>query len=100
MPQPLEFRFRAYSGRVGWLTILMALVLVLVIAVVAFGALLILAPLMLIAATIYYLFPSLRRSRRRQQGVNQSAIIDGEYRIVEPREGEDKSTRDDPPSLA
>ena len=100
MPKPFEFRFRAYSGRVRWPTILVALILVLVITVVAFGAALILALLMLVAAAIHYLFPSLRRSQRRQQGVKQSVIIDGEYRILEPREGDSKSTWDDPPRIA
>jgi hypothetical protein len=100
MPQPFEFRFRAYSGWIRWLTILMALLLVFVIAVLAFGALMILAPVMLVAATIYYLFPGVRRNTRRQQGVKQSMTIDGEYRILEPREGDGKPTPDDRPRVA
>jgi hypothetical protein len=104
MPQPIVFRIRSASGRVGWLTVLTALVLVgivvFVIVVVALGALLILAPVMIVAGLIYYLFPGARFRSRRDQTPKAPEIIDGEYRVVEPFEDEHTPSPGDRPRLS
>jgi len=93
MPQPMGFHVRL--GWSGWLTLLIVLGLVIaiaaVVAVLLLGVFVILLPVVLIAALLYYLFPNLRyrqTGERREQD-----IIEGEYRVVDPRRLE----RDPPP---
>ena len=83
MPQP---SFHVRLGWSGWLTLLIALALVLtvaaVLAVVLLGVFILLLPVVLVGAALYYFFPSLR-NRHRDQWREQD-IIEGEYRVVDP----------------
>jgi hypothetical protein len=94
MPQPMGFHVRL--GWSGWFTLLIALSLILAIAAVVatlvLGAFIILLPVALISALLFYLFPGLRRQRPGQRG--QVEIIEGEYRVVDPHQLE----RDTPPA--
>lgn len=94
MPQPNGFYVRL--GWSGWLTLLIAIVLVLtvaaVLAIVLLGVFIILLPVVLIGALLYYLFPGLRY--RHQAQWTEVDTIEGEYRVVDPRQIE----RDPPPS--
>ncbi len=98
MPGPIIFRFSPGSGRFGWFRLLIILVLtigtLLVIAFVAFSLLIILAPLMLLAAVISYLFPGWR-NRVRYPAAQPSAgdVIDADFRIVE--NADDASAKED-----
>jgi len=90
MPQPMGFHVR--MGWSGWLWLLIVLGLVFaiaaVVAVFLLGVFIILLPVALFSALLLYLFPSLRN--RRPRGPREPDIIDGEYRIVDPREIEDE----------
>jgi hypothetical protein len=94
MPQPTSFNVRL--GWSGWLTLLIALALVLTVAallaVVLLTVFIILLPVVLVGALIYYLFPGLRY---RQQGRwSEPDIIEGQYRVVDLEQIE----HDPPPS--
>ena len=86
MPQPMGFHVRL--GWSGWLTLLIVLGLVFaiaaVVAIVLLGVFIILLPVALVSALLLYLFPSLRN--RRPGKARDPDIIDGEYRIVDPRQ--------------
>jgi len=94
MPQPMGFQIRL--GWSGWLVLALALGLILavatVVAVLLLGAFIILLPVMVAAAVLYYLFPGLRY--RRQETARRRDIIEGEYRVVDPNRRE----LDPPPS--
>ena len=83
MPQP---SFHVRLGWSGWLTLLIALALVLtvaaVLAVVLLGVFILLLPVVLVGAALYYFFPSLRTRHREQW--RETEIIEGEYRVVDP----------------
>jgi uncharacterized membrane protein len=83
MPQP---SFHVRLGWSGWLSLLIALALVLtvaaVLAVVLLGVFIILLPVVIISAVVYYFFPSLRNRYREQW--RETEIIEGEYRVVDP----------------
>jgi hypothetical protein len=55
----------------------------------------VLLPIMLVAGLLYYLFPSLRYPRPGQQ--DETDIIEGEYRIIDPRQIDRDSPSDDRP---
>ena len=97
MPQPMGFHVRL--GWSGWFTLLIALGLVLavasVLAVVLLGVFLILLPIALVGALLYYLFPGLRY--RQQDQWREPDIIEGDYRVVDPRQLERDSSPDDQP---
>jgi hypothetical protein len=86
MPQPMGFRVRL--GWSGWLTLLISLGVVFaiaaVVAIVLLGAFIVLLPVVLISTLLFYLFPSLRP--RRPGSRAEADIIEGEYRIVDPRQ--------------
>jgi hypothetical protein len=92
MPQPMGFHVRL--GWSGWLTLLIALGLVLtvaaVVAIVLLGVFIILLPIVLVGALLYYLFPGLRRHQGRW---SEPDIIEGQYRVVDLEQIE----RDPPP---
>jgi len=83
MPQP---SFHVRLGWSGWLTLLIALALALtvaaVLAVVLLGVFILLLPVVLVGAALYYFFPSLRTRHREQW--RETEIIEGEYRVVDP----------------
>lgn len=83
MPQP---SFHVRLGWSGWLTLLVSVMLVLtvaaVLAIVLLGVFVILLPVVLVGAALYYFFPSLRTRHRYQWG--EPDIIEGEYRVVDP----------------
>lgn len=83
MPQP---SFHVRLGWSGWLTLLIALALVLtvaaVLAVVLLGVFILLLPVVIVGAALYYFFPSLRNHHREQW--RETEIIEGEYRVVDP----------------
>lgn len=85
MPQPIGFYVRL--GWSGWLTLVVALGLVFAVAAVVatllLGLFIVLLPIALVSALLLYFFPSLRT--RRPRGSHDPDIIDGEYRIVDPR---------------
>ena len=91
MPQP---SFHVRLGWSGWLTLLIALALVLtvaaVLAIVLLGVFIILLPVVIVSAVVYYFFPSLRNRYREQW--RETEIIEGEYRVVDPSQ-----IRIDPP---
>jgi hypothetical protein len=91
MPQP---SFHVRLGWSGWLSLLIALVLVLtvaaVVAIVLLGVFIILLPVVIVGAVVYYFFPSLRNRYRDQWP--ETEIIEGEYRVVDPSQ-----IRIDPP---
>ena len=101
MPQPIQFRFRTLSRRTGWLPLIAALTVMILIglllAVVAVGILIILLPALIVTGIIYYVFPRARVRSPRGQTANQPTIIDGEFHIVEPRKIEYDSSRHDLP---
>jgi len=84
MPQPMGFHVRL--GWSGWITLLIAVALVLtvaaVLAIVLLGVFIILLPVVLIGAALYYFFPSLRN--RHQDQWREPDIIEGDYRVVDP----------------
>lgn len=94
MPQPMGFQIRL--GWSGWFALLLALGIVLGLAVVVtvlfLGVFIILLPVIVISAVLYYLFPSLRYRRPHQ--AREREIIEGEYRVVDPTRVE----LDPPPS--
>lgn len=53
-----------------------------IVAVVLLGVFVILLPVVLAGAVLYYFFPSLRTRHRYQQ--RETEIIEGEYRVVDP----------------
>ena len=83
MPQP---SFHVRLGWSGWVALLVSVVLVLtvaaVLAVVLLGVFVILLPVVLVGAALYYFFPSLRARHRYQR--REPDIIEGEYRVVDP----------------
>src|SRR5262245_17680572 len=85
MPQPMGFRIRL--GWSGWLYLVLALGLILavasVVAVLLLGAFIVLLPVIVVAALLYYLFPSLRY-RRQGQWRRERDIVEGDYRVVDP----------------
>lgn len=93
MPQPMGFHVRL--GWSGWLILVIVLGIVFaiaaIVAMVLLGAFIVLLPIALISALLFYLFPSLRPRGTRQKA--EADIIEGEYRIVDPRQVE----RDVPP---
>lgn len=93
MPQPMGFHLRL--GWSGWLTLLIVLGLVIAIAAVVaiflLGVFIVLLPVVLVSALLFYLFPGLRQRRPGKRG--ETDIIEGEYRVVDPRQLE----RDSPP---
>ena len=93
MPQPMGFHVRL--GWSGWLTLLIVLGLVFAIAaavaIVVLGVFIVLLPVVLVSALLFYLFPSLRHRRGGKMG--ETDIIEGEYRVVDPRQLE----REPPP---
>lgn len=80
--------FHVRLGWSGWLTLLIVLGLVFavaaVVAIFLVGVFIVLLPVALFSALLLYLFPSLRN--RRPRGPRETDIIDGEYRIVDPRQ--------------
>jgi hypothetical protein len=86
MPQPMGFY--VHLGWSGWLRLLIGLGLVLavaaVVAIFLLGVFIVLLPVALVSALLLYFFPSLRN--RRPRGPHDPDIIDGEYRIVDPRQ--------------
>ena len=86
MQQPMGFRVR--MGWSGWLTLVIVLGLVFAVAAVVatllLGLFIVLLPIALASALLLYLFPSLRN--RRPRGPHEPDIVDGEYRIVDPRQ--------------
>lgn len=84
MSQPTGFYVRL--GWSGWLTLLIAIVVVLtvaaVLAIVLLGIFMLLLPVVLLGAALYYLLPSLRNRNRNPS--RESDIIEGEYRVVDP----------------
>jgi len=93
MPQPMGFHVRL--GWSGWLILVMVLGIVFtiaaIVAMVLLGAFIVLLPIALISALLFYLFPGLRPRRPGQKA--EADIIEGEYRIVDPRQLD----RDAPP---
>ena len=87
MTQPGQFRIWPRLGLRGWiflilwLTILVAVVIT--FTLIAFGIFLFLLPALAIVTLLYYLFPSPRRAPARRS--EDATIIDGEFRVVEPR---------------
>jgi hypothetical protein len=83
MPRP---NFYIRLGWSGWLTLLISVVLVLTVAallaLVLLGVFIILLPVVLVGAALYYFFPSLRN--RHQGQWQETDIIEGEYRVVDP----------------
>ena len=84
MPQPMGFRIRL--GWSGWLSLVLALGLILavatVVAVLLLGTFIILLPVMVVGTLLYYLFPGLRYPRQARPC--DADIIDGDYRVVDP----------------
>jgi uncharacterized protein (DUF58 family) len=84
----MYFQFRTRPGLAGWLTLLTAIALVVVIgivvATVAVGLFLVLVPLVIFATVLNYFFPraGFRRPQRTRPG--EPNVIDGEFRVVEP----------------
>jgi hypothetical protein len=83
MPQP---SFHVRLGWSGWLSLLAAVALVLtvaaVLAVVLLGVFILLLPIVLFGAVLYYFFPGLRNRHRYQW--RETDIIEGDYRVVDP----------------
>jgi hypothetical protein len=86
MPQPMGFRVR--MGWSGWLVLLISLGVVFaiaaVVAIVLLGAFIVLLPVVLISTLLFYLFPGLRPRRAGPRA--DADIIEGEYRVVDPRQ--------------
>ena len=86
MPQPMGFHVRL--GWSGWLWLLIVLGLVFaiaaVVAILLVGVFIVLLPVALFSALLLYLFPRLRN--RRPRWARETDIIDGEYRVVDPRQ--------------
>ena len=96
MPQPGGFQLRL--GWSGWLAVVIVLgiafALAAALAVVLIAVFLILLPVAVVAAVIYYLFPGLRQ--RQPAYWREPDIIEGNYRIIEPRPlDRDRSPGDD-----
>ena len=76
MPQP---SFHVRLGWSGWLSLLMALVLVLTVAavmtVVLLGVFIILLPVVFLGAVLYYFFPSLRNRHRDHRRVAGNHVL-------------------------
>jgi hypothetical protein len=85
MPQPAGFQLRL--GWSGWLAIVivvgLVLVLAAVLAVILIAVFIVLLPVALVAAVVYYFFPGLRN--RQPYTWREPDIIEGEYRVIDPR---------------
>jgi hypothetical protein len=85
MPQPGGFRLQL--GWSGWLALVIVLGLIVglaaALAVVLITVFLFLLPVALVAALVYYLFPGLRQRQPHQW--REPDIIEGEYRVIDPR---------------
>jgi membrane protein implicated in regulation of membrane protease activity len=87
MTQPGQFRIWPRLSLRGWTILILWLVIfvavLVTVALIAFGIFLFLLPAFLILTLLYYLFPSRFRAPSRQR--QDPTIIDGEFRVVEPR---------------
>ena len=86
MSRPTGFHLRL--GWSGWLTLAVVLGLVLAVAAIAVillvGVFIILLPIALIGALLFYLFPGLRYWQREAK--SEPDVIEGEYRVINPRQ--------------
>ena len=86
MPQPMGFQLRL--GWSGWLALLIAFGCVLAVAaavaVFLLAVFVIVLPVALIAALVFYLFPGLRHRASHWRG--EAEIIEGNYRVVVPQQ--------------
>ena len=97
MPQPGGFQLRL--GWSGWLAVAIVLGLIFTLAaalaVVLIAVFVILLPVVLVAAVVYYLFPGLRQ--RQPSPWREADIIEGSYRVIDPRPIERDRLPDDEP---
>ena len=86
MTQPADFRIWPRLGWRVWATLILALMvtfaILIAIAAIALGVFLFLLPVLAVMAVLYYLFPSRFRPARYRH-TRESAIIDGEFRVVD-----------------
>jgi hypothetical protein len=91
MTQRVQFRIFPRLGFRGWTILILWLVflfgLLIAFTLIAFAIFLFLLPAFLIATLLYYLFPSRRAPSQRRP---DPTIIDGEFRVVDPKEVEQK----------
>jgi len=81
MPQPMVFHFRL--GWSGWLRLALALAIGTAMAVLLLGIfILLILPVMVLGALIYYFFPGLKY--RHRDPTRDTDVIEGEYRVVDP----------------
>jgi hypothetical protein len=97
MTQPGQFRIWRQVGLRGWITLILALILTVVIlvtiAAVAIGILLFLLPVFVLGALLYYLFPPKFRPAAQRR---EDTIIDGEFRVVDSIEIDRKPPEERP----
>jgi len=86
MPQPTGFQLRL--GWSGWLALLVAFGCVLAVAaavaVFLLAVFIVMLPVALIVALLYYFFPGLRHRSPDWKG--EPEIIEGNYRVIVPRQ--------------
>jgi hypothetical protein len=86
MQQPMGFQLRL--GWSGWLALLIAfgclLAVAAALAVFLLAVFVIVLPVALVAALLYYLFPGLRHRSPGWKG--EAEIIEGNYRVVVPQQ--------------
>jgi len=91
MPRYVHFQIHRPPGLAGWLSIFVSALLlvgvVIVIAIVALGFLIFVLPVLVISGLIsYFVFRSkLKRAMRQHRPVN-GTIIDGEYSVIDPEQ--------------
>jgi len=99
MTQPGQFRVWRVLGLRAWITLILALLvtvaILVAIAAVAIGVFLFLLPIFVVIALLYYLFPSKFRTARHYRR-EEASIIDGEFRVVDSVEIEQKPPEERP----
>jgi hypothetical protein len=103
MPRPPKSPIRIQFGLSGWVAIISALaifvVLVAAIAFLAVGLFVFFLPVLLIAPVLYYFMPNLRPRVVPLSGLATQweskcqTIIDGEFRVVDANEVEENTER-------
>ena len=95
MPQPMGFHVR--MGWSGWLVLLISLGVVFaiaaVVAIVLLGAFIVLLPVVLISTLLFYSVPEPQTPAPGPRA--EVDIIEGEYRVVDPRQLDRDSPPDD-----
>jgi len=80
-----SFQVQGRPGFLGWALIVLALLVVIATAVFALGLFLLLLPIMIVVAVVQYVLWRWRFRKVTAQRMKEAGIVEGEYRVIEPR---------------